>query len=357
MDNTEFELDADVERVEGLPFDKAALEAAVNRTEAKRCFSRLGLGSFVILAAATLLQLLAAGLINYFEPAWVSETWALWVLTFAPLYCVAIPLGLLVMRSVPKYPVDRGPFGTGSFLTLIPVCFFLMYAGNLIGVAITSILGELKGGEVVNPLESYALGGGSLVVKILFMVVLAPLIEELIFRRALIDRMRIYGEKNAVLVSALIFGLFHGNLSQFFYAFALGLVFGYVYVKTGRLRYSAALHMLINCMGSVVAPALLESADIDRLYELDSSTLISNPELLGELITPGLLLFALYSLLLVAFSILGLVLLCVNAKRLSFAPAERELPREIRFKTVWCNAGMILFALLCLGTIISSILL
>ena len=61
--------------------------------------------------------------------------------------------------------------------------------------------------------------------------------------------------------------------------------------------------------------------------------------------------------LLVAFSILGLVLRCVNAKRLSFAPAERELPRETRFKTVWCNAGMILFAVLCLGTIISSILL
>ena len=43
------------------------------------------------------------------------------------------------------------------------------------------------------------------------------------------------------------------NVFQFFYAFGLGLMFGYVYTRTSRLRYSVAMHMLINLNGSVLA--------------------------------------------------------------------------------------------------------
>lgn len=82
-------------------------------------------------------------------------------------------------------------------------------------------------------------------------------LEELFFRKALISHMKPYGEKTAVILSALMFGLFHGNFSQVFYAFFLGLLFGYVFVKTEKLRYSLMLHMIINFLGSVLAPGLL----------------------------------------------------------------------------------------------------
>ena len=58
--------------------------------------------------------------------------------------------------------------------------------------------------------------------------------------------MRRYGEKTAIVFSALAFALFHMNLFQFFYAFGLGLIFGYVYTRTSRLRYSVLMHMLID---------------------------------------------------------------------------------------------------------------
>lgn len=336
--------------------DQTELAAALNRTEAKRCFSRLGLGAFAILMIATVLQILiSAVMLRFGAPAWASESWAMWVMTFAPLYCVAMPVGLLIMRSVPAHPAQPSKFGAGRFVTLIPICIFFMYAGNLVGTLITSLFAKIKGGEVSNPLEAFALGEGSLFVKILVMVILAPLLEEFIFRRVMIDRMRIYGEKTAVVTSALMFGLFHGNLSQFFYAAALGMIFGYVYVKTGKLRYSAALHMGVNALGSILAPYLLENAGLEKLGD-DASELLSDPAALGELVTPGLMLFGLYALLLVVFAILGLVLLCVHGKRVSFSPAERELPAEGRLKLVWCNAGMILLVLGCLVMIVLSIL-
>ena len=67
-------------------------------------------------------------------------------------------------------------------------------------------------------------------------VLIAPTAEELLFRKLLTERIVKYGELAAVLASGLFFGLFHGNLNQFSYAFLLGLFLGFIYVKTGKLR-------------------------------------------------------------------------------------------------------------------------
>ena len=80
--------------------------------------------------------------------------------------------------------------------------------------------------------------------------------EELVFRGLLAGRLARYGQKPGAFISALLFGLYHANLEQFFYAFALGLLLSYAYYRTGLLRTSVLLHMLFNIIGSVV-PMLL----------------------------------------------------------------------------------------------------
>ena len=328
----------------------------VDLKAAKKGFSCLGLGAFLMLALGSALQVFCGGVLTGYYGEGNAPSWAMWVMTFVPLYCVSIPLGLLIMRRVSADPVPKGPFGVGRFLMLLPICMCVMYAGNLVGTVITAIIGSLKGSEVANPLLNYAMDG-SIVLKILVIAVLAPVIEEFVFRKTLIDRMRPYGERLAVVTSALMFGLFHGNLSQFFYAFALGLVFGYVYLRTGKLRYSAALHIFVNTLGSIVAPALLEASHIAELGELDPAAFVSDPAVMESLVTPGLIAFALYAVLLVVFSVVGLILLLTNVKKVSFDPAPQELPKDKRFSTVWCNVGMILFAVFCVGMIVASILL
>ena len=161
--------------------------------------------------------------------------------------------------------------------------------------------------------------------------------------------MHIYGEKLAVITSALMFGLFHGNLSQLFYAFALGLVFGYVYLKTGKLRYSIGLHMLINFIGSVVGPFFLEKlAVLDTMETMDMAAL--------EPVLPWLLGFGAYVLVLIGLAITGLVLLCINKRRVSFTPAEMELPKESHFRTVYVNVGMILLLVGCVTLILANVI-
>lgn len=319
-----------------------------NLKEAKKHFSKLGIGTFAILGIGTAAQLLLIYVVNSVCPQVMEHSWGMWLITFAPLYLIAVPIGLLLLRKVPSKPLEKHDLKPSRYIVTAIICIFMMYAGNMLGTIITALLQLLPGVSAGNPILSYATDN-ALLPKVLFMVILAPVIEEYIFRKQLIDRMYIYGEKLAVVTSALMFGLFHGNLSQLFYAFALGLVFGYVYLKTGKLRYSIGLHMLINLIGSVIGPLFLEKiAVLDTMETLDLATL--------EPIMPWLIGFGAYVLVLIGLAVAGLVLLCINKRRVSFALAEMELPKKSRFKTVYMNVGMILLAVGCIALIVASVI-
>lgn len=313
---------------------------------AKQQFSRLGLGAFIILAAAAVLQLAAASIAELVYPNGDGPSWLLWVLTFAPMYLAAVPIGLLVMRKAPAAPREKHSLSAVQIIAAAIICVFMMYAGNLTGVLVTSLLQTALGLTSENPLLTYV-ADDALWLRILVMVILAPVIEEYIFRKQLIDRMNAYGEGLAVVTSALMFGLFHGNLSQLFYAFALGLVFGYVYLKTGRLHYSVGLHMLINFLGSVLAPALLNGIDFAALDEAQ----LTDPAA-WTAVSAQLLPFVAYVLGMIGFALAGLVLFCVKVRDVSFAPTELELPKGAKLKTVYLNVGMILFLISCMASII-----
>ena len=319
-----------------------------NLKEAKHHFSRLGMAAFAILGIGTAAQILLIYVINAVCPQVMAHSWGMWLVTFVPLYVIAVPVGLLLLRKAPAKPLEKHDLKPSRYAVTAIICIFMMYAGNILGTIMTALLQLLPGVSAGNPIMSYATDDAFLP-KVLFMVILAPVIEEYIFRKQLIDRMHVYGQKTAVIASALMFGLFHGNLSQLFYAFALGLVFGYVYLKTGKLRYSIGLHMLINLIGSVIGPFFLEKIAVAGTMEsLDPTAL--------EAIIPWLIGFGAYVLVLIGLAITGLVLLCINKRRVTFSSAEMELPAERRFATVYLNAGMILLIVGCAALIVVSVI-
>lgn len=76
--------------------------------------------------------------------------------------------------------------------------------------------------------------------------ILAPIVEEFVFRYAIIE---IFSDKKkewAVLISAFMFGVAHFNPVQSTYAFILGLVLGYLYYKERNLLKPIIVHLTIN---------------------------------------------------------------------------------------------------------------
>jgi hypothetical protein len=91
---------------------------------------------------------------------------------------------------------------------------------------------------------------------LVFPVILTPIMEELLCRKILLTRLLPFGEIPAILLSSIVFALLHGNLFQFLYAFGIGLLFAWIYLRTGRLGYCMLLHGILNAVGSL-GPLLL----------------------------------------------------------------------------------------------------
>jgi uncharacterized protein len=82
---------------------------------------------------------------------------------------------------------------------------------------------------------------------ILRIVIIAPIVEELIFRGAIMSGFsRIYHPVFAIFFSALLFALFHLNPWQFPAAFALGLILGWIRIRTGSVLACIAGHAIHN---------------------------------------------------------------------------------------------------------------
>ena len=77
----------------------------------------------------------------------------------------------------------------------------------------------------------------------------------------------------------------------------------------------------------------------------------------ADQVLPWILGFGAYVLAMIGLAIAGLVLLCIHKRKVSFEPAELELPKESRLRTVYGNGGMLLFVLGCMAMIIANSLL
>ena len=100
--------------------------------------------------------------------------------------------------------------------------------------------------------SSSSLMNQNVVIAMLSNVIAAPVIEEIIFRGLIFDRLKkgMPGVLAAV-ISSLLFGLAHGQILWICYASVLGMVLCYVFYKTGSIYTSIAMHLALNLTSTV----------------------------------------------------------------------------------------------------------
>ena len=152
----------------------------------------------------------------------INEGWFNLYLTDVPLYCVAIWVFLFFISKIkPKKPkIQKFGFGKGAIAFLI--IFFFMFAGALAGNYMDFLLQRVFNKQTEDSLSAVA-NSMSIPIQIIFFAVIAPIGEELIFRKMILDRTASYGEGTAIVFSAFTFALYHMNINQFFYALVRGL--------------------------------------------------------------------------------------------------------------------------------------
>lgn len=130
-----------------------------------------------------------------------------------------------------------------TFLCLM--CLF--FSGQMVFsilATVEELILNLFGLSILESMEM-ASAGADTFSMFLYMGLGAPIVEELVFRGLIMRGLQPYGRRFAVFASALLFGIFHGNLVQSPYAFVVGLVLGYTAMEYSIL-WAMVLHMLNN---------------------------------------------------------------------------------------------------------------
>lgn len=324
--------------------------------QARRDFSRIGASLCLMVVIWYALATVLEGAL-YAAVGGKGETpnWVTYVGSGVPLYLIAMPIAVMLMGKSTVIETRKFDMKPGLFFKLLLMCLPMMWAGSVFGSMLSMVLSN---GEATDRVADLAMQTN--IWNVVFLVIVGPIFEEWLFRKQLIDHTRKYGEKTAILLSGLAFGLFHMNLFQFFYAFLLGLMFGYVYTRTSKLRYSTAMHMIINFNGGVLAPWVLTRVDLDQLEKVSEAAENGNAAAMEQWASQnveGLAIMLVYFVLYGAVILAGFVLLIRNFKKFEFYTAPEELPRGTRAKTVCGNVGMIMFIMVtCMLTAVNLLM-
>lgn len=153
-------------------------------------------------------------------------------------------------------PVSLGkPCDSISFILAVVGGIGLCMLASIVTSYFTIFMG-LLGIELSAPDIAMPQGTAGVTTTLLRVVVLAAVAEEVCLRGYVMGNLRKYGDKFAILVSATVFAVIHGNLIQAPFALIAGFAIGYFTVKTGSLWTGIAIHAANNFISTAASYAM-----------------------------------------------------------------------------------------------------
>lgn len=226
----------------------------MSRRDMKKCYSRYSICVLLSIAASQgLAILLVIGAERYLPGLLEGNHGPIWqiLINDVSVYLPALILIPPLLRRLPKAePIPVNQLSLWELLQGAAFSLGIGYLFSLLTNLFISLLENLTGFASSNVVDS--LSDMPPMVYFLSVAVVAPVLEELTYRKLLLERLRGLGDRSAVLLSALAFALFHANLYQTVYAFALGAVFACVVLLTGSIRDTILLHMCVNGLSVVI---------------------------------------------------------------------------------------------------------
>ena len=128
----------------------------------------------------------------------------------------------------------------------------------------------LFGGEVIQP--DFTLDDPSLPANIflyMYVCLLGPVLEELLYRGVLLQSLRKYNERFAIVVSAMIFGMMHQNPTQCILGMLVGLPLAMITIKSGSIIPAIITHIIVNTSNVVFALLIMSDNNVyeNMVYE------------------------------------------------------------------------------------------
>lgn len=179
--------------------------------------------------------------------------------------------------------------------------------------------------EITNPVE--------IILNIIAISIIPALSEEFAFRGIILSRLRKYGDGFAVFISALLFGLLHGNIVQIPFAFIVGLGLAFVTIKTSSIIPAIITHFLNNLSSVIIS-------------------IIEENKLMNEEIADGFY----YMFLIIVFILAVFISYKLSQKSFFNLKKYTLIPFKERVKAVFTSSGIIVALAAILLEVVLSVI-
>lgn len=183
----------------------------------------------------------------------------------SPLMIISIIITLAIFFII--FKARKIKIKSVFLLEKISLVNLLVIAGfgisfNIILAYVLDIISKVNGlrpaFEDYSKLFEQIVGGNSIVLTLFTVGVLAPIFEEILFRGIIFNELR----KNmkvylAIIIQAIIFGVYHMNIVQGAYAIVFGLIIGALYYRTKSIIAAITLHISVNVAGVMMSQSYI----------------------------------------------------------------------------------------------------
>ena len=156
-----------------------------------------------------------------------------WILSFPIIY--------YFVKTYKKYEYFKTneKLNAKDFSVYFALAFWIGNFFSFLIVLMSSHKGRTPVVAIYEPLPLYT--------DIIMTVFVAPVLEEIVFRGVIMNNLKKYGIKTAIIINSIFFALSHYNTDMVIPAFFTGIIFSYVAYKYS-IKYSILIHFFINAI-------------------------------------------------------------------------------------------------------------
>lgn len=316
-----------------------------------------------IYSGAFLIQLILSQFGDIKEDGILADVFSLLAFTFQ--YPVTVPIILLIFRAIhgkkhdmhlrdvfckPKVPMK-------TVFRWIFICLGITYASTIVSRLFWMLLQSIMGMEMVAQDMAAENSWLSMLTNLIAMVIYAPLFEEMMFRGTIFRSTQKGGDLASAILCGILFGLWHTNYDQTFYAGVMGFVACVLFIKTGSLWGPILMHAMMNAIGAFQS-IILGVMDLDMTEMMNVATM-SDEEAIAFLMENAIpfLMLMLSACLVYGVMGLGLILLIIelvqHKQLFRFEKAEGDLPTGKKL-AICLTSPMMLLA--CIGLLAFTVI-
>ena len=323
----------------------------------KVCF-RLGLVMIIVFASRAVLSVFLSFLypaIGYYDfSPFVRELISL-VFSVTFLYAVPMISAAFLLERPLKNSQNRvysRPKYFGRAMAMFPAGYGLAIAARLLSLGIMTLIANSTGSEPSNIVADSMAAADmpTALLKFFQLAVIAPVLEELMLRGMVMEKLRPYGNGFAIFLSALLFGLMHANFEQFFYAAALGVFLGYIAISTRSIITTTIMHAMFNSISGVVMLISVDESVRDYILAVGDT----EPEM-----TTGVIMYLSwmgFMLLLLAVGVIMFIYKLIKIKRYRVPKVQTEISAARRWGIFFSTATVIIMFVLAADTFTNNLI-